>query len=736
MKGRTQTPKSTIFYQLYIVNIIITVVFICMIAAVCSIYSTRLILNNMTAFNESMLEEKRQAMDERVRQLNETVYLILGDRNVFNLIMTSEAYYGRPMPLLNIIHYFQNVCSNNSLITGIELLDLQRGISITEKSKTTIRSDELYEECSAHSFFMAQETGEEKLLKLVQRLEPIQGEKIVYIILTIDLNVFTDNLLMGYEAGMVRNCLMVEDGGIVTGKDSSWPDVDKQLKLQETDSEYFEYEDRQFMLYKKQSEISNLALGMVQDYTYLTRESRRVRHRIIIASLLMIVAASVIIYGFSLHFYRPLKRLGNKLAIMTVKREPAVMKNEYILIESVVNELQTDKEYGLPSVVRDSVRRLVTEVFDQELFEHLKRLMHQDMNFAWYVLMVAEYDNEEDRIQAHSSWQNLIDTDERIAGFIAGLTQTRLVGIFNTNLHYEDFLGLVGQQKQELEESEGILCTLCVNQEFQNLENISLIYSGMLRSLEKTFFKGKNTLIHETVPAADYKDEYYKKETEHQLNRLVREGKEGEAVETLHELTRDLSVKATDIQYTRLLYFQICSNLIKNVLELGCQLPKEYNERAVFHKIFDARDLMELEQISEKILTVCVRKFSPKEPSYSPNVEKAIAFIMSNYGKDLSLDDVAGSVFLSSGYLSIIFKEETGYTVLEYITYIRMQKAKELILQVPALKVKDIAEQLGYNNVQSFIRYFKKYYGETPVAFRKKSDSSSSVPSPPLQTGS
>ena len=94
---------------------------------------------------------------------------------------------------------------------------------------------------------------------------------------------------------------------------------------------------------------------------------------------------------------------------------------------------------------------------------------------------------------------------------------------------------------------------------------------------------------------------------------------------------------------------------------------------------------------------------------------------MSNYEKDLSLDDVAGSVFLSSGYLSIIFKEETGYTVLEYITYIRMQKAKELILQAPALKVKDIAERLGYNNVQSFIRYFKKYYGETPMAFRKKS---------------
>lgn len=722
MRGQQKAAKSRVFYQLYIVNIVITVVFICMIAAVCSIFSTSLILKHMTEFNESMLEEKRQSLDERVRQLDETVYLILGDRNVFNLIMTSEAYNGRPMALLNIIRHFQNVCSSSSLIMGVELIDLQRGISVTEKAKTTIQSDRLNVEFSSKSLFLIREQEGERHLELVQRLEPIQGEKTVYMILTVDLGAFTDNILMGNEAGMVRSCLMVEDGGIIIGGDSRQPDVDEQLMGQEAGVEHFESQGHLFMLYKKQSEISNLTIGTVQDYTYLTRESSKVRQRIILVSLLVIAAASVIIYGFSLYFYRPLKRLGRKLAIMTVRDEPHMVKNEYMLIEDVVKELQTDKEYGLPSVVRDSVRKLVTEVFDQERFGHLKRLLRQNMDFAWYVLMIVEFDDEADRFQAQSAWQRLVGDERQIDGIIAGLTQTRLVGIFNTDLGYEEFLGLAEQQKRELEECEGILCTCCVSQEFQNPENMSLIYSSMLRTLEKTFFKGKNTLIYETAPTADYKEEYYKKETEKQLNQLVREGKEEEAVEALHSLTRELCAKETDIQYTRFLYFQICSKLIENVMELGGRLPGEYHERAVFQKIFQARDLMELEQISEKILITCVEKSGKKEQSYSPNVERAIAFIMSNYGRDLSLDDVAGNVFLSAGYLSIIFKEETGYTVLEYITYIRMQKAKELILQVPALKVKDIAERLGYNNVQSFIRYFKKYYGETPVAFRKKTD--------------
>lgn len=725
MRGQQRTSKSRVFYQLYIVNIIIIIVFICMIAAVCSMFSTKLVLEHMTGFNESMLEEKRQSLDERVRQLDETVYLILGDKNVFNLIMTGEAYNGRPMALLNIIRHFQNVCSSNSLVEGIELIDLQRGISVTEKAKTTIESDRINVEFSEKSFFVIRETEGEKRLEMIQRLEPIQGEKTVYIILTVDQEAFAENILMGNEAGMVRSCLMVEGSGILMGGDSQQPDVDKQLKSQESAVQNFESQGRRFMLYKKQSRISNLAMGTVQDYTYLTRESGRVRQRIIMVSLVVIGVASVIIYGFSLYFYRPLKRLGSKLAIMTVKNDPPAVENEYMLIENVVNQLQTDKEYGLPSVVRDSVRKLITEVFDRERFEHLKRLMGQKMDFAWYVLMEVEFDSEEDRFQAQSSWKKLIDSEAEIDGFMAGLSQTRLVGIFNTDLSYEDFLGLVKEQKQDLEECEGILCTCCVSQEFQNPENMSLVYSGMLRTLEKTFFKGKNTLIYETVPVDDYKDEHYKKETESRLNRLVREGKEEEAVETLHGLTKELRAKETDIQYTRFLYFQICGSLIENVLELGGRLPGEFHERAVFQQIFQARDLTELEQISEKILRTCVERSARKEQSYSSNVERAIAFIMSNYEKNLSLDDVAGNVFLSSGYLSIIFKEETGYTVLEYITYIRMRKAKELILQVPALKVKDIAERLGYNNVQSFIRYFKKYYGETPMAFRKKTDQGS-----------
>ena len=152
---------------------------------------------------------------------------------------------------------------------------------------------------------------------------------------------------------------------------------------------------------------------------------------------------------------------------------------------------------------------------------------------------------------------------------------------------------------------------------------------------------------------------------------------------------------------------------------MGVKLPSVCEERELFQEIFRAETIQELGNFTQEVFYCCLESFQKKERGYSSNIEKAIEFIQANYMRVLSIDDVAASVFLSSGYLGIIFKEETGYTILEYITYVRMQKAGEMLRSHSEWKVKDVAEQLGYNNVQSFIRFFKKYYGQTPAAYRK-----------------
>jgi two-component system response regulator YesN len=100
-------------------------------------------------------------------------------------------------------------------------------------------------------------------------------------------------------------------------------------------------------------------------------------------------------------------------------------------------------------------------------------------------------------------------------------------------------------------------------------------------------------------------------------------------------------------------------------------------------------------------------------------VSKAIEYIKSNYNKDITLDEVASFVCSSSYYFSKIFKEFTGKNYVDYITELRIQKAKEMLLR-GNLSIKEICFEVGYNDPNYFSRVFKKIEGVSPTEFKGK----------------
>ena len=101
---------------------------------------------------------------------------------------------------------------------------------------------------------------------------------------------------------------------------------------------------------------------------------------------------------------------------------------------------------------------------------------------------------------------------------------------------------------------------------------------------------------------------------------------------------------------------------------------------------------------------------------------RAKRFILDNYSNpELTLGSVAGYVGLNEKYFSTRFTKETGSTFSNYLTEIRIRKAKELMDKTD-LKMYEISQQVGYNNVEHFTRVFKKVCQISPSAY-KKSDS-------------
>lgn len=93
-------------------------------------------------------------------------------------------------------------------------------------------------------------------------------------------------------------------------------------------------------------------------------------------------------------------------------------------------------------------------------------------------------------------------------------------------------------------------------------------------------------------------------------------------------------------------------------------------------------------------------------------------YIEKNYTSNISLDDVSRIVNISPYYFSKVFKEETGENFIDYLTNLRINRAKELLLE-GTLSMKEICNEIGYSDPNYFSRTFKKNVGVSPTEYKE-----------------
>lgn len=130
-------------------------------------------------------------------------------------------------------------------------------------------------------------------------------------------------------------------------------------------------------------------------------------------------------------------------------------------------------------------------------------------------------------------------------------------------------------------------------------------------------------------------------------------------------------------------------------------------------------DLNELKKwFLDKTREVCQKIESNKADKSESVIEKAEAFINTNYMKELSLDDISAYCNISSYYFSKLFKQETGENFVEYLNRVRIDNAKKMLNETDS-SVKEICFSVGYSDPNYFSRAFKKYAGVTPTEYKE-----------------
>lgn len=117
----------------------------------------------------------------------------------------------------------------------------------------------------------------------------------------------------------------------------------------------------------------------------------------------------------------------------------------------------------------------------------------------------------------------------------------------------------------------------------------------------------------------------------------------------------------------------------------------------------------------------CLSQASSEHSQHAyEQIEKAKRYVETHYLENINMTSLAQQTFMSPSYFSLLFRKVTGVNFLEYLTKLRMEFAKKTIKSQKEMKIYEIAEMCGYQDVKYFRKLFKKHTGMTPQKYKEK----------------
>lgn len=159
-----------------------------------------------------------------------------------------------------------------------------------------------------------------------------------------------------------------------------------------------------------------------------------------------------------------------------------------------------------------------------------------------------------------------------------------------------------------------------------------------------------------------------------------------------------------------------CSNIIKELYK-GMQMSQE-KCNTMIETLYMCNTMQEIFDILEENIKLYEETVFANQSNARSDVEKVKSYIYEHYAEELSVEILGSGVFLSPGYMSYIFKKETGEGLSHFIRAYRLEKAREL-LQNTNMKIVQVCKEVGFTNSSYFCKSFREYYGCSPERFRK-----------------
>lgn len=176
--------------------------------------------------------------------------------------------------------------------------------------------------------------------------------------------------------------------------------------------------------------------------------------------------------------------------------------------------------------------------------------------------------------------------------------------------------------------------------------------------------------------------------------------------------------EGTDLTEARRLSIIAAGTVFTSLLELHVTVHENQVANSI-NKIGGAESLTECDTYLFSCLSNIIDTETKIPEESRGYVRKAMDYLEASYASPITVVQIAASVGVSPIYLNKLFKLSTGKTLSEYLNYYRIQQSLPMLTDSDST-VSRISEAVGYNDVRSYIRFFKKFYTMTPNEYRKE----------------
>lgn len=750
MKNRWHGKKS-IFVRWFISYIILLLVIVAVSSGV-YLYSYHTITEQSVQMNESLLGKLQAEIDRRFSETRSLINSLLLDTDIQKTVKINGNFQVSDREVLyRIYNNLMAKCASYESVSSLMVYFAHEDTLVSEQGHM---SSDLF-----HELYYAQEWEDAEGMKdFLQGQWNGQIESICNGKGEMELWFLQNSLPRGNEVPRATLVATVADSQLRQWmEDIKWEE-DMELFLA-TDTEILsasselweklrrnELQDAQvlqketitldgarYLLAWQPSETTRLVYGMLLPINYAQTGARSIQMFMIAGTALCLLLGLGISYALSGIHYSPLKNLLDTFGDFERRKNEDCEKNEFQWLTDKVNQMLLEQKEirGQYHAKERSLRqqylyRLLTYLYDDraDWVQDVKKegLLCRPYNLVALLFQIHSdtFDAGLLRFVVSNVLQELMEGDSSVEVAETGDSYAVIFNVEEPGAAMREQLeNVLEQMKGFLLEYAGLDILISCGDLEEGMEGIHLSYQ---KAREAGNFVGKFRETQEIIWYEDIRNRYtlfdYSIESEQRIINAIRAGEAEQACLWIREVVEENFCRRELIPNMKIcLFYELYGTVTKGAEEGGCGEYIEQLETGLIEvNRMSAEEI--IQYLGHLIQEICRRIRQKEERSDRRLGDRVMKYVQEHYqNPDLNISITALYFNLTPSYLSALFREQTGISLLEYINRTRVERARELLVQ--GCTVAEVCTKTGFGSSGAFIRVFKRITGITPGQMKK-----------------